>query len=234
MPSVNFRSPFVGEARALGELAAFGAALPWFSFLPRGDGHPVMVLPGFAGDDSSTAALRGVIGGLGYDVTGWGLGRNRGGGHDVQQALEARLEERSRRRSAPVSLVGWSLGGVFARNLARRQPELVRQVITMGSPFRRLERKRDGEGLAVPCTAVYSRSDPIVHWQDAMEDDGPRSESVEVQGSHLGLGHNPAVVLVVADRLARRPGSWRPFRPPLGAHHLFPDPRRPSRASAHQ
>jgi pimeloyl-ACP methyl ester carboxylesterase len=222
MPTATSGAPFAGEVRAFGELAAFSAALPWFSLLPRGDGHPVLVLPGYGGSDSSTAPLRGVLGGLGYDVAGWGLGRNEGGDRATLLALRDRLLERHGRRSAPLSLVGWSLGGVFARQLARQHPEAVRQVITLGSPFRRLEAGHAGDELAVPSTAVYSRSDPVVAWRDASQSDGPRSESVEVRGSHLGLGHNPAVVIVVADRLAQRPGAWRPFRPPFAAAGLYP------------
>lgn len=222
MPMSPPRTLFAGEERALGELAAFGAALPWFSLLPRGDGHPVLVVPGYGGADHSTAPLRGVLAGLGYDVAGWGLGRNEGGDRATLLALRDRLLERSRGGTSPVSVVGWSLGGVFARQLARRDPEVVRQVITLGSPFRRVEAAHGGRGLAVPCTAVYSRSDPIVPWQEASGGDGPRSESVEVRGSHLGLGHNPAVVVLVADRLAQRRGTWRPFRPPVGTGHLFP------------
>jgi pimeloyl-ACP methyl ester carboxylesterase len=121
-----------------------------------------------------------------------------------------------------VSLVGWSLGGVYARGLARHAPHQVREVITLGSPFGRLEKARGLTPPPVPLTAIYSRSDPIVDWRSASEPPGPRRESIEVRGSHLGLGHNPAVVVVVADRLAQRETDWKPFRPSPMVRQLFP------------
>ncbi len=215
----------LAEQRAFFELGAFGAALPWFSFLPRGDGHPVLVLPGLAATDGSTIPLRGVLRALGYDAHGWSLGRNTGPDEETVRGMVERVEElwgASGRR--PVSLIGWSLGGVYARGLARRHPDRVRQVITLGSPFRPIEAERGDDTPPVPTTAVFSRTDAVVPWLAAIEQPGPARESVEVRGSHLGLGHNPAVVVVVADRLAQAPGAdaWQPFRPPRVLQHWFP------------
>ncbi|MFP5486912.1 MAG: esterase/lipase family protein [Acidimicrobiia bacterium] len=165
------------------------------------------------------------------------------------EGLVDRLVELHDQHGAPVSLVGWSLGGIYARRLARGFPELVRQVITLGSPFRitpdqrsavsgifdRLQgrhvasvdevlRVPDTEPLDVPSTAIYTRTDGVVRWWQCIESTGPMRENIEVRGSHTGLGFNPAVVIAVSDRLAQRAGEWRPFRPPVGLGHLYPHP----------
>jgi pimeloyl-ACP methyl ester carboxylesterase len=212
------------EQRALLELGAFGVAWPWFSLLPRGDGGPVLVLPGFAGSDGSTLPLRSVLRNLGHEVHGWGMGRNEGPHPDVLRGLVDRLDQLQRAADRPVSLVGWSLGGVYARGLARHSPHLVRQVITLGSPFRRTEAAQGATTPPVPVTAIYSKTDAIVPWRFASEEDGSRRESIEVRGSHLGLGHNPAVIVAVADRLAQPQEGWRPFTPAPWMRHLFPRP----------
>ena len=162
--------------------------------------------------------------------------------------MQDRLAELSERHQRKVSLIGWSLGGIYARELARRAPAHVRSVITMGSPFaggprannawklyeRVSERKADDwpdmEGMRrappVPTTAIFSRSDGIVAWQGCMEREGPEAENIEVEGSHCGMGHNPAVLYAVADRLAQPEGQWRRFdRTGLRAL-VFPDPAR--------
>jgi len=215
-------SRLLSEQRAVWELGAFGASLPWFSLLPRGDGHPVLVLPGMYGDDRSTAPLRRVLAQLGHSVHGWGLGRNEGPDAALLEGMSTLVRKLYQADGRPVSLIGWSMGGVYARGLARHSPHQVREVITMGSPFRRLEAVRGVSTPPVPVTAIYSKSDAVVPWQMAMEQPGPRVENVEVDGSHIGLGVNPAVVVVVADRLAQRDGEWRPFEPPPLARRLFP------------
>lgn len=237
------------ESRAVLELGAFAAAAPALQLTPRGDGHPVLVLPGFAATDQSTWPLRWFLGTRGYEAHGWELGRSTGPTGRVRKDLEARLRRLTDQRGTPVSIVGWSLGGLYARELARRSPDLVRTVITLGSPFRSLERTTrssvplsdspldedhsgqirrdigdDGGTGGVPSTAVYTRTDGVVPWRTCVERPGPRRESVEVVGSHIGLGHNPAVVVVVADRLAQPEGEWSPFRAPTGLSRLFPEP----------
>lgn len=210
------------EQRAVWELGAFGVSLPFFSMLPRGDGHPVLVLPGFGGSDQSTVPLRHVLRALGHDVHGWRLGRNVGPDAELLEAMAARLATLYQADHRAVSLVGWSLGGIYARGLARHAPHQVRQVVTLGSPFRAFEQARGLTTPPVPVTAIYSKSDAVVPWEVAREEPGARRESVEVEGSHLGLGHNPAVVVVVANRLAQPEGKWKPFRPPAVVQHLYP------------
>jgi pimeloyl-ACP methyl ester carboxylesterase len=228
------------EGRALLELAALVPAYPFLRRAPRGDGHPVLVLPGFMATDFSTRALRGFLRDRGYAAHGWKLGRNVGPNAATVPAMIERLQALHGRYGLPVSLVGWSLGGIYARELARAMPDLVRQVITLGSPFRDLDavnvprflqrRARDRTGVAddhavrarlraplpVPTTAIVSRTDAIASWRSCCSDPGPRSETLEVDSSHCGLGHHPVVLLTIADRLAQPAGTWTPFRPPRG------------------
>lgn len=230
------------------EFFGFLASSPCVGFLPRGDGHPVLVLPGFTGTDDSTEPLRWVLRTLGYEARGWDLGRNVGPTDFVLDGMEARLEILHRQYGEPVSLVGWSLGGIYARELARDNPAAVRQVVTLGSPFRmrrddrssiqhladlfeeswrpgalrRALAERDKPPLPVPSTAIYSRSDGVVSWELCVDDAVGQHENVEVYGSHTGLGFNPWAVYAVADRLALHADGWRPFRPPLALRCWFP------------
>jgi pimeloyl-ACP methyl ester carboxylesterase len=227
--------------RAMSELAAFYASRPMGWFAPRGDGHGVLVLPGFMASDASTRPLRGFLRRLGYDARPLQLGRNIGPTDAALDGLPRRLHEVQASTGRRVTLVGMSLGGVFARDLARSHADRVRQVITLGSPFRlpvrysgpepthagalyrklrsrhsvRAARRPEEDDLAplsVPSTAVFTRTDGVVPWQACIEREGAMSECVEVWGSHCGLGHNPLVLAVIADRLAQPEGRWRPFR----------------------
>jgi pimeloyl-ACP methyl ester carboxylesterase len=171
-------------------------------------------------------------------VHGWRLGRNLGATATLVEGLGARFRALCDRHERRISLVGWSLGGLYARALARRFPDDVRQVITLGSPFAdpsattvaRVYRALLGrppagpppfaEPLAVPATSIYSRSDGVVAWRSCLEEPGPLRENIEVWSSHCGLGHHPAALLVIADRLAQAEGAWRPFVP--GSWHRWP------------
>jgi pimeloyl-ACP methyl ester carboxylesterase len=237
------------EQRAVGEVGAFMAASPFLRLFGRGDRHPVLVLPGFRASDRSTEALRWYLRSLGYWTHGWQLGQNVGPAAHVVRGISHRLAELHDRHGRRVSLVGQSLGGIYARHLARHHPEMVRSVITLGSPFRSRPEDRsavdalwrravagsraevarllaDGAAmeLTVPSTAIYSRTDGIVRWYLCLETTGPLRESIEVRSSHTGMGFNPSVLYVVADRLAQGEGSWRPFRPPPTMRHLYPRP----------
>src|SRR5215831_17014221 len=127
------------EGRALLELAALLPAYPFLRRAPAGDGHPVLVLPGFMASDFSTRALRRFLRDKGYRTHGWKLGRNLGPNQATIAAMVGRLRDLEQRYDRRVSLIGWSLGGIYARELARAMPELVRQVITLASPFRDVE-----------------------------------------------------------------------------------------------
>lgn len=207
-----WQSPMAREARAVPELAAFMiTAGPLLLKLPHGDGHPVLVLPGLGGTDTSTAPLRWFLGQLGYRSYGWGLGCNVGFGQHVDDGLDELLT--AKREAGPVSLIGWSLGGLHAVDLARRRPDAVRSLITLGSPLG----SHVPPPTTIPATSVFSRTDAIVPWRTSLLPARPRFENVEVAGSHLGLGHNPAAVVVVADRLAQVTGNWRPYTAPRWA-----------------
>jgi len=227
------------EGRALLEFAALLPAYPLLQRAPRGDGHPVLVLPGLMASDFSTRALRRFLRDRGYSAHGWKLGRNLGPTPENAAAMVERLRELHDRYQRRVSLIGWSLGGIYARELARRYPSLVRQVITLSSPFRNVDatnvphflrvratsrplhnqdamRAQLAASLEVPSTAIYSRSDGVVAWRSCRQDEGPLSENLEVESSHFGVGHHPVVLLTIADRLAQPEGAWRPFSPPAG------------------
>ena len=238
------------ETRAAIEYASWRAALPLLERLPHGDGHPVLVLPGFTAADRSTTRLRLLLRKLGYRTYGWRLGANLGPTPHIVDGLARRIEKiRDTNHHQSISVVGWSLGGIFGRLLAREYPDMFRQVITLGSPFRMqpgdrsavsriwdslsdLHDKRfmqvlethDRPPLEIPATSIYTRTDGVVHWRLCLEKKGPISENVEVFGSHSGMGFNPAVAYVVADRLAQHQHSWRRFRAPIWARGAFPYP----------
>jgi pimeloyl-ACP methyl ester carboxylesterase len=240
--------------RAVADYGLYLAARPLAPSLPKGDGHPVIVLPGLLADDVSTRTLRSLLRRLGYDVHGWGLGRNIGPTAACITGMRDLLGHLNDRHGKPVTIIGWSLGGIFARDLARRTPASVRQVITLGSPFRltresqsratkvfegfsqlhiqhrSLPLESEAVPLTVPTTSIYSHFDGIVHWQTCLNTPGERCENVAVMASHLGLGHHPAAIWAIADRLAQAEGTWKPFKAPLFLRPAFPKPARPAPA----
>lgn len=215
------------EARAWAEFGSLPLrARGLVRSLPRGDGHAVMIVPGFGAGDLATLPLRRLLGQLGYTVYGWEQGTNWGMRPAIKTALGLRLHK-LHERHGPVSLIGWSLGGVYIREMARHEPARVRRVITLGSPinlrpdannlmslFALINRgkpvKFDLEGFRkriapppVPCTAIYTRSDGIVAWRCCQEPEAPNTDNVEVRGSHMGLPCNPDAIRAIAERLAR-------------------------------
>jgi len=236
--------------RGLVDLAALLVAAPWLATAPRGDGHGVLVLPGLLASDTSTVPLRSYLSWLGYDVRGWDLGRNRGPTEEVLAGMPRAVLAHARRTERPVSLVGWSLGGIYAREMARRHPPQVRQVITLGSPFAPHDSRQNrahgpyqrlshlhasgarlptaeqrARPIGVPSTSVYSRLDGIVSWQACLEAETERNQNVEVRCSHIGFGVDPATLWLVANRLAVPSGQHRPFRPPPLLRPFYPDRR---------
>lgn len=214
------------EARAGAEFASLLLMLPLLRIsAPRGDDRPVIVLPGFLADDNSTWLLRRFLEDVGYAVTGWGLGRNTGAAQPLVERLIDRAVTLNKGHGQKVNLVGWSRGGTLAREIARARPDLVRQVITLGSPVKggpaatsigrlmqastgmtqaqiqELIRHRERTPIRVPVTALYSKTDGVVSWPAAIDDTNPDVEHIEVQGSHVGLGVNAQVFRIVAQRL---------------------------------
>ncbi len=233
-------------ARGMVGFATMPLAASWLLSAPRGDGHGVLVVPGLLASDVSTSVLRRFARRLGYRAVGWNLGRNRGPTERVMSELPRELAALAERTGGPVSVIGWSLGGIYARELARRQPAQVRQVITLGSPFAltdarqshadRAYRRRAhlharqgvptpeqvAEPIGVPSTAVYSRYDGIVAWQACVGPETELHENVEVRCAHLGFGTDPATLWAVADRLAAPASGRERFRPPPALRSHYP------------
>jgi pimeloyl-ACP methyl ester carboxylesterase len=231
--------------RAVGEVAALALSRRWLKKMPKGDGHGVMILPGFLGDDGYNSSLRGYLGTLNYVSCGWGQGRNLGPRGDLLDRTLARMTELAEETGGKISLIGHSLGGIYARELAKLAPELVRQTISLGSPFgegrdtgsypRRLfslmnpdeEVPIDQHTLVepppVPTTAVYSKGDGIVNWRTALQNgDHPQVQNIEVWGSHCGLTFNPTVWFLLAERLLQPEDNWQPFERHSWRHLFYP------------
>ena len=232
--------------RAAGGLAALPLSRAVLRNAPHADGRPVLVLPGLLAGDLSTRPLRHLLRRTGSFVHRWHLGRNLGPTPAVEQGLRDLVDRLTQQHGTPLALLGWSLGGIYARSVAAERPDLVSQVITLGTPFAmhdprqtRAQRSYDryahlhvpGRGLPipddvrgplpVPATSIWSRQDGIVSWRASVETPSPTAENIAVRASHLGLGHSPAVLWAVADRLAQPPGTWRPFVPPRALRRLY-------------
>jgi pimeloyl-ACP methyl ester carboxylesterase len=221
------------EGRAPWEFAALLAAMPWLKRLPPGDGHPVIVFPGLGAADVTTLPLRSLLESLGYSAYPWKQGFNFGPRHGVLDACRAMLRRTADRHGAKVSLIGWSLGGLYAREMAKEMPELARCVITLGTPFAghpratnawRFYEMLSGQNVhdpelieqirgtpGVPTTSIYSKTDGVVAWQCSINEAAPQAENIEVHASHIGMGMNPLALYAVADRLAQDPERWKPF-----------------------
>lgn len=232
---------FEGRAPVEGLLGLL--ATPLLRRAPRGDGHPVVVLPPFGAADQFTSGMRRFLRGRGYRVHPWGhpeiLGLHRLVHVAAERVRQVRAESGER-----VSLIGHSLGGVYAREVARFTPDDVRSVITMGSPIGDLKANyvwpmfeatsgtrvsslpsefaaRMAEAPPVPTTSIYSRTDGVVAWQSCIDHSPGQVENIEVPSSHIGLPSNPWALNVVADRLAQADGAWRPFERIGMRRHLY-------------
>lgn len=212
--------------RALADIACLGLAAPLLRRMPRAPGkRSVMVIPGFMGDDRGNGPLIRFLRELGYITIGWGQGRNLGVSSFDEAGLRDALATLATAGDGKVSLLGHSLGGIYAREIARMEPDTIHQVITLGSPFgkghqnashaSRLYRRlnpdsdpRDDDSLSipppVPTTAIYTRADGVVNWRTSMQDGNhPNVHNIEVLGSHIGLNLNAAVWYWVARKLAK-------------------------------
>jgi dienelactone hydrolase len=228
------------EWRTALDLAATAVRTRDLAGWPPGDGHPVLVIPGFLAGPESTLFLRQHLRRLGYRTHDWRQGRNLGASAALAADLEELLLELYDRYGRRVSVVGWSAGGIYARELARALPHYTRSVITLGSPFaghpastrawamyRLLNRgpytselftqesiaARAG-ALEVPTTSIYSRDDGIVAWQCCVAAEAPQTENIEVSATHLGYGHHLETLRVLCDRLAQPEGAWTPWQAP--------------------
>jgi pimeloyl-ACP methyl ester carboxylesterase len=217
------RSALLNEVFTPLQLSLSLLQTPALALAPRGQGERVLVWPGFGAGNASTSVLRGYLRYLGYRAEGWKLGSNNG---DVLNQLDRlRADLQAEKLSEPVTLIGWSLGGYLAREVARDCPELVKRVVTLGSPviggpkytavaaafaqradaideIERLVDERYRVPLAVPETAIYSKLDGVVAWQACIDERSPDVEHIEVISSHTGLGFSAQALRIIADRLA--------------------------------
>ncbi len=222
-------------------LAEAGASYPYrrfFADATEGDGHPILVLPGFMADDNSTARLRNYLNELGYNAYGWELGRNYGK-EEMLYAIADVVEKLYETTGKKISLIGWSLGGVYARQVAKMHTDKVRQIITLGSPFMGISEANNvawiynlitgGQKVAevnpelladllipapVPTTCIYSKQDGVVPWEYCREaEETSIHQNIEVRSSHLGMANNPAVLKIITNRLQYKRETWEHFYP---------------------
>jgi len=252
MPKLNSdkreKPSFFWLATELGRAAAeLGISIPYRKFFASnksGDGHPVLVLPGFMASDFSTNPLREFIEKIGYTPISWDLGRNYARVSFIND-LSDKLLKLHKEHKSKITIIGWSLGGVYARQLAKQHPDLIRQVITLGSPFRGITKSNHASWLynllpgnkrvvdldpalladlpipaPVPTTAIYTKEDGIVPWKYCMEEvEDAIHQNIQVRGSHLGLGVNLSVFEIIEDRLQYSAKDWTHFVP----DNLFKD-----------
>ena len=244
------------ELRAPWEFGALLPAWPLLQRAPLGDGHSVIVYPGLTAGDVTTGPLRRFLNTRNYDAVGWGQGLNLGPREGVLETAKRQLQSVCDASGSKVSLVGWSLGGIYARELAKEMPDLVRCVVTLGTPFagphtstnawriyqfasgRRIERETHSyklpEAPPIPTTSIYSRTDGVVAWRGSVQAptaSHPHTENIEIVASHFGMGLNPSAWWAVADRLSQMQNPdvpWLRFQRPRvpGANLMYPDPLR--------
>jgi hypothetical protein len=253
-PATDYEPPNLAllamEFRMPWEFASMLPAWPMLQRAPRGDGHNVVVYPGLSASDATTLPLRKYLDTLGYQTHGWGQGFNFGPRAGVLETGKAQLRALARSSTQAISLIGWSLGGVYARELSKEMHNegiATRSVITLGTPFaggprstnawrlyeltsgRDIHREADTYDMATappaPTTSIYSRTDGVVAWQasvQAVQKHNPHTENIEVIASHFGIGLNPSAMWAIADRLAQVPGRWQAFQKPslLGLQSL--------------
>ncbi len=214
------------EPRAALETLLLVPTSPLWLCRRSGDGRQVMLIPGFLTDDGSTWPLRQFLTYLGYEALPWRQGRNQGTPERDAERLAAVLDD-YRRPDEPITLIGWSLGGVIAREVARTRPDAVREVITLGTPveggpkytiaaekyaakqgldldaFESHIHDVNRNGIDQPLTVIYSKTDGIVGWQAAIDRYNPQARHIHIPGSHVGLGTNPAVWLAIEKTLRK-------------------------------
>ena len=202
--------------------------------LPQGDGHGVLLLPGFMASDSLNRPLRQYLRDMNYRSHGWNQGRNMGPRKGVLEGVSRQICEIAEDTGGKVSLIGHSLGGVFAREVAKDIPDFVRQVVTLGSPFGQgrekglypkhlfslmnpeVENTIDVSGWheppPVPTTAIFTKGDGMAHWRICMQaETNSQSQNIQVRGSHCGLSCNLIVWYLLADELLQPSKEWVPL-----------------------
>ena len=229
--SMNYQAPSrlatLLEVRAPFDWASLVFRAPQLASAPRGDGRPVMLLPGYRADEGSLRPLSRYLEYLGYETHDWGLGRNRGDVENDVVRVALRCSQICEARDGqPVTLIGWSLGGVVARETARLHEREIREVITMGTPivggpkyttvaarfaeiadldldkFEEEVHQRNLLGIRQPVTSIYSKSDGVVDWRASVDTYNPQALNLEVRSTHFGMGGNASIWLLIAEILA--------------------------------
>lgn len=210
------------ELRTGWDLMRLAARTPELLRAPRGDGRAVVLIPGFRANDASLTPLRSFLGQRGHDARPWGLGTNTGDLDALLERTQDSIQRLAEETGRAVNLVGWSLGGVYAREAARDRPDTVHRVATFGTPLlgprytlghisypeaelRRIEAmidERRRRPIDVPVKAIYSHNDGIVDWRTCPDRDTPGAVNVEVSSSHIGMGLDPTVWMHIANWLA--------------------------------
>lgn len=225
------------EVRVILEVLSCFAYLPLLKKIaPKGDGHPVLTLPPFMSDDKFMSPMRGYLESLGYAASGWEQEQNTGFDDAKFKALVRRVTRLAESRGASVSLIGHSLGGIYARLLAHEIPDAIRQVIYLGSPFnisdeasaelpiRKIYERINPQDVSdlmkgagdkgatpMPSTAIYSEGDGFVPWRCCVDEVDENTENIRVPGSHTGMPFNLPILYAVADRLSQPVDAWQPF-----------------------
>ena len=229
MPTDCEKPSLLSSFREMGtplEFLKFPIMTPSLFTAPRGDGRKIVLLPGFTSPELAMQPLASYLNFLGYQASTWGLGFNGGDVDGLTERFGTGIETMAKAEGAPVTLIGWSLGGVIARETARLFPNSVREIITMGSPliggpkytsvgaiYARLNQldmdafeeeihERNLLGLTQPITAIYSKSDGVVGWKAAIDVYNDQTNHIEVRSTHFGLGVNSKVWRIVADTLS--------------------------------
>ncbi len=226
--SEPIKAPTVCESLStpfgLAELLVLLARYPELKDQPKGNGQRVIVVPGLMADDVSTLPLRLFLNYLGYNASGWKLGINLAFTDNSIKKVRQRIEEMYEKKPEPIALIGWSLGGLIARELARELPDKVSQVITLGTPLiggakytgvnwlgkvgfdlDAVERELQQQGKApldMPITVIYSKTDGMIAWEAAQDKDHKHAEHFEVESNHIGLGLDIDVFKIIAAQLA--------------------------------
>jgi pimeloyl-ACP methyl ester carboxylesterase len=214
------------EARAPFEWLNTALQFSSFQNLPKGDGRPIVLAPGYLADKLSMRPLKVFLERLGYDVYDWDLGRNLGDVDADIERLNAQIDALYSELGQPITLLGWSLGGVVARESTRLRPQAVREVITLGTPitggpkytsigpqyaklkgidmdsFEEHVLARNQIGFKQPVTSIFSKGDGVVGWEASVDTYNEQAKNIEVSGSHLGLGCNAQVWRIIAYLLA--------------------------------
>ena len=238
------------ELRCFAEFAKTIALQPLLRITGKGEGQPVVIAPAFMLADGGSVYLRRYLNKMGFAAYGWKQGRNSGIDSRKLDGLRRLVEELAEQHQQPVSLVGWSLGGVYMRTIAALHPELVRQVITLGSPFNaptmdanavsasvlRLYEMVNTGGAndpmldlkdrwqappTVPSSAIFSEGDGIAHWHYCVDKPSENTENIRVRGSHLGLTHNASVFYALINRLTQKENEWQPMDVNSIKHRAF-------------